>query len=187
MAHFSLFSSFYFVRRRPLKYREPDRIFERVTELTPEYLRAQGVRALILDVDNTLTLPEQQSIAPEIKVWLNDMKSHNIGLAIVSNNSRERIEPFARKIGVMYIAKARKPFPGGYRKAVSLMGVSPEQTAVVGDQIYTDILGARLSGLKAWLVKPFVLETAAFFRLKRKLEQRPIANYRRRQEENSHV
>ena len=167
-----------------MKYREPDRILGRVTDITPEFLRAQGVRALILDVDNTLTLPEQQAVSPEIKAWLTDMKSHNIGLAIVSNNSRERIEPFARSLGVMYIAKARKPLPGGYRKAVRLMGIAPEHAAVVGDQIYTDVLGARLSGLKAWLVEPFVEEEAAFFRLKRRLERRPIENYWRRRKEN---
>ena len=167
-----------------MKYREPYRIFSSVKEITPEFLRGQGVRALILDVDNTLTLPEQQSVAPDIKNWLTDMKSHSIGLAIVSNNSRERIEPFARRIGVMFISKAKKPLPGGYKKAVRLMGMKPEQVAVVGDQIYTDVLGARMSGLKAWLVEPFVQEEKAFFRFKRRMERKPIEKYWRRQKEN---
>ena len=158
-------------------------MFGSVTEITPELLRKEGVRALILDVDNTLTLPDDQTVSFEIKAWLSDMKSHNIGLAIVSNNDRERIEPFAQKLGVMYICKARKPLPGGYRKALRLMSIPAEHAAVVGDQVYTDVLGARSCGMKAWLVEPFVAEESKFFRFKRRLEKKPIEAYRLREKE----
>lgn len=162
-----------------MKYSVPDRRFHSVTELTPALLHQEHVRALLLDVDNTLTLPGDQTIQPEIRNWLEQLKTYNVGLAVVSNNKRSRVEPFARRLGIAFISRAAKPFPWGFRRARKLLNLPKESIAVVGDQIFTDVLGARIGGLRAWLVEPYVMEPGWFFRLKRRMERRPLAVYER--------
>lgn len=151
----------------------PDRYFNSVTDIRPEELHALGIRGLILDVDNTLTTHGNPEISPEIQAWLYRMKAQRFQLAVVSNNARSRVEPFGRRIGVAYFWRARKPFACGYKRAQKLFGLRPEQIAVVGDQVFTDIAGAKGCGMHAFIVRPLEPESGPFFRFKRRLE-RPI-------------
>lgn len=152
----------------------PDKQYAKVTEITIEELNALGVKGLILDIDNTLTVSDHPEVSPEVKQWLNFLKCHFIKLAVVSNNKRERVEPFARSLGVMYFFRSMKPFKKGLRQAQKMFHLDAAQIAVVGDQIYTDVLGAKRCGMKALLVQPIQLETGAFFRLKRKMERKYV-------------
>lgn len=100
-------------------------------------------------------------------------------LTILSNNSRERVEPFARKLGLDFVARACKPLPFGMTRAQRLFGLPKKQIAVIGDQIFTDIVGGNWKGMYTILVEPFTLEQGVFFRLKRKLERYPIRRYQK--------
>ena len=158
----------------------PTAMFERITELTPDILRELGVDALMLDVDNTLTTHNNPNLEPEVLAWLEVMREAEIPLIIISNNSRKRVEPFARALGLDYIACAMKPLPFGYWRAAEHLGKSGWQTAVVGDQIFTDILGGRLCGVQAILLAPIEPEDGAFFRFKRKIEVVILRHYRKK-------
>ena len=163
----------------------PDKQYTKVTEITIEELNALGVKGLILDIDNTLTVRDHPEVSPEVKQWLNFLKCHFIKLAVVSNNKRERVEPFARKLGIMYFSRSMKPLKKGLRQAQKMFHLDAAQIAVVGDQIYTDVLGAKRCGMKALLVQPIQLETGTFFRLKRKMERKYVTRFSVQKQEAS--
>lgn len=162
----------------PLLY--PTAMFRRVTEISAAYLRSLGVSALILDADNTLTTHNNPQPADDVMDWLERMRGGGIKLVIVSNNNAQRIRPFARRLGLAYTSGAMKPLTVGFRRTAEKMGLLPEQIAVVGDQIFTDILGGNLFGSPTILVEPMQPEDGPFFRLKRKLEGRILRRYQKR-------
>lgn len=150
-------------------------------DITPEMLRSMGIQGLILDIDNTLTTHDHPIPDERIFVWLEKMRSAKVRLILLSNNHPPRVEPFAKRLGLAFEADGKKPLPGGYRRAASAMGLSPKQAAVVGDQIFTDILGANLAGMPSILVEPFLEEPFFRFRVKRFLEKGIIKRYRKKQ------
>lgn len=150
-------------------------------DITADGLRKMGVEGLILDIDNTLTTHDHPVPDSRILQWLDQMRAADIRLILLSNNHPPRVAPFAQKLGLAFEADAQKPLPGGYRRAASAMGLSPRQTAVVGDQIFTDVLGANLAGMPSILVEPFQMEPFFRFRLKRFLEKGILRRYRKKQ------
>ena len=151
-----------------------------ITRLQPKQLECWGVRGLILDVDNTLTTHDNPQPHPEVLLWLEQMRSAGISMMILSNNHPPRVEPFAKLLELPFTADAAKPLPKGFRRAAARLGLPREQIAVVGDQIFTDILGGNFFGTKTVLVEPIQLEATWFFRVKRRLERSILRNYNRR-------
>ena len=149
----------------------PDVYLRSVTALTARRLRDLGIRGLILDVDNTLTTHDNPVPRPDVLRWLDGMRAAGIKMIILSNNSPARVRPFAEILGMDFAADAAKPLPGGYRRAAAKLGLGGKELAVVGDQIFTDVLGGNLCGFKTVLVKPMQPEDTRFFRLKRRLEK----------------
>jgi len=145
---------------------------DEVSQLTIERLRHWGLRSLLLDVDSTLKPYGVAEPTPDVTAWLETMKSENVGLCLVSNGSAHRIGPFAKSIGVSFVAPAIKPLPYGCRKAMRQMNFAPQTTALVGDQLFADVAAARLAGMIAILVKPISPELEPFWtRMKRPLER----------------
>ena len=142
-----------------------------VLEITPASLKARGIKALILDVDNTLTTHDNPVPAEGILEWIANMKKHKIRMLIVSNNSAERVIPFARQLKLRFVPNGAKPLPMGFDRAIRKMGLSRKEVCVVGDQIFTDILGANLAGLRSILVSPIEMEKSRFFKVKRAIEK----------------
>lgn len=155
----------------------PNLILKDVTEVNPSLMEKYKIKALILDVDNTLTTHGSQHIQSEVLDWLSQMKKLGIPMMIVSNNTKERIHPFASRLGLDYVAMGCKPLTYGFSRAQKRFGFASNQIAVIGDQIYTDIVGGNLKGCFTILVSPFQLENNAFFKIKRKLEQGHIKCY----------
>ena len=151
----------------------------RITDVTVEDLRRMGAACVLLDVDNTLTTHDAPDLTDAVKAWLSTMEAAGLALVIVSNNSAERVAPFAEKIGLPFCAHARKPLPFGFRAAAKQAGVPRKRCVVIGDQIFTDILGANLAGMKSVLLEPIQPEVEQkFIVFKRKIE-RPMLNSRR--------
>lgn len=151
----------------------------RITDVTAEDLHRLGAKAVLLDVDNTLTTHDAPDLTEEVKAWLAQRQADGFILLIVSNNSAERVAPFADKIGLPYYAHARKPLPSGFRAAAKQAGVRSEQCVVIGDQIFTDMLGANRAGISCILLEPIEPETKQkFIAFKRKIEK-PMLNSRR--------
>ncbi len=131
----------------------PKIILERVTQLTPEFLKSRGVELLMLDFDNTI-VPYTTSIPTrEMADWLEKMKQSDIALCVVSNSKRDRVQIFCREQGIPCITHAKKPFSRGICQCLEQFGKKPEHCALAGDQIYTDNLGANCAGVQSILVK----------------------------------
>ena len=155
----------------------PDNLFASYRELTPAYLQERGIRVLMMDIDNTLAPYEQPEPDESIKTWLSDMKAAGIGLAFVSNNDWERVELFARDLEIPAFAKSGKPFGKTLRRVIKLYGADVCCTAMLGDQLLTDVFAGKHIGATALLVPPIKDKTTVFWRIKRALEKPVIRTY----------
>jgi HAD superfamily phosphatase (TIGR01668 family) len=158
----------------------------RITDVTVADLHRFGVRGILLDIDNTLTTHDNPNLTPEVQNWLNMINQEGFALLIVSNNQEDRVAPFAEKIGLPFYAHACKPWPGGYAKAAALLGLSKKECVAIGDQIFTDILGANASGMSSILLEPIEFEVEQkFIVFKRKVERLLLNNKRQRRRKES--
>ncbi len=155
----------------------PDYIFGKTTDITPEFLKKLGIKNLLLDVDNTLTTHDNPHPGEGIMDWLELMRKSGINMMIVSNNYEKRVQPFADMLGLDFMSFATKPLPRGFLKGMKALRGNKKDTAIIGDQIFTDILGAQLAGITAIMVLPIEEEHGALFKLKRKLEKPVIKKY----------
>ncbi|MBQ3141559.1 MAG: YqeG family HAD IIIA-type phosphatase [Clostridia bacterium] len=146
--------------------------FTSVTQISPAFLRANGITWVALDKDNTLTPPNVAQCSPQVLAWLDDLKRSGITPVLVSNNKRERVQPVAERLGVPFIWRACKPLASGIRRAAKLLDRPLGEGAVIGDQLYTDIGAANLAGVKALLVDPLAEDYESFIVFKRRLEKR---------------
>ena len=122
-----------------------------VLEITPQRLHELGLQSLLLDADCTLKRYGSPQCAPGVAEWLDTLRQAGIGLCLVSNGFGERIAHFAAPLGLPFIAKALKPLPLGCLRAMQNMGFRRPSTAMVGDQLFADILAGRLAGLRTFL------------------------------------
>ena len=124
-----------------------------VTDVTPEILHRNGIRLLMLDFDNTI-VPYTTSVPTELMAaWLQSMAASDIRLCVVSNSHKDRVKIFCQKYGLDCITHAKKPFSNGIRRCMDEYELSPEECALVGDQIFTDVLGANCAGVYSILVR----------------------------------
>ncbi len=150
-----------------------------LTELTSDMLRSMAVSAIVLDVDNTMAAHGSQQPFEGVVEWTRRLTGDGIKLIVVSNNFEKRVAPFADKFQLPFISFACKPSPFGYLRAKKLAGVRVKDCLVVGDQIFTDILGANLCGMKSVLLDPLAPDTSPTVRFKRSLEKRLRPRYER--------
>ncbi len=126
-----------------------------IREVTPEFLKRHGITALILDLDNTLVAWHGKEIAEEIQGWVTGMRAAGVSMCIVSNTHRPgRLKELAERLGVQWVPSGGKPRRRGFLRALESMNTPAEQTAVVGDQLFTDIWGGNRCGLLTILVEP---------------------------------
>ena len=131
----------------------PKLITGELTDLTPEILKANHVRLLMLDFDNTI-VPYTTDIPTEkMSAWLQDMNASDIQLCVVSNSKRDRVKVFCGKYGIDCIIHAKKPFTKGIKSCLEKYGIPAHEAALVGDQIYTDTFGANNAGCMPILVR----------------------------------
>ena len=150
---------------------KPTYIFQSINKITTEFLKEKKISALILDLDNTLTT-HNNPVPPKSSLeWLDKMKQAGLKLIIVSNNSGKRVTPFANQLGLDFVPRGYKPLTLGFTNALKRLNVTKSQACVVGDQIFTDILGANFKGIRSVFVFPIEPETSLPFRVKRKIEK----------------
>ncbi|MCH5323748.1 MAG: YqeG family HAD IIIA-type phosphatase [Eubacterium sp.] len=141
-----------------------------VLDIDRDFLEKHMIKALVLDLDNTLSMHGHQEPENGVMQWLDEMCALGVKMTVVSNNTNKRVRPLAQKLGLPFCANGCKPLTFGITKAIRRMEVSKRHTAVVGDQIFTDIVGGNLKGVTTILVEPFHLENTWTFRLKRRAE-----------------
>lgn len=149
---------------------KPTVALKSVTDITPKLLEKLGTDAILLDVDNTLAPPTSHIPYEGVKPWIENIKNNGIDIVICSNNYKKRVKPFSDSVGLDCVAMSLKPFPFGFNRAKRKLKEKPESVLVVGDQIYTDILGANLAGMKSVLLVPRSEEHGFTIYLRRKME-----------------
>ena len=159
----------------------PDFMFNTFDEATVEFLVANKIKGVILDIDNTLEPYEHPHPGEHVKKWLADLRDAGIGAAFVSNNDKERVELFNAELGLPAYYKAKKPFKKNLLRAMNDIGSTKENTVLMGDQVFTDVWAARNAGIKAILVPPINDKKDFFTKLKRVFEKPIIKKYRKRQ------
>ena len=128
-----------------------------IYEITPEFLREQGIELLLMDLDNTLSPYIVDDATDELKAWIEDLKQGGIEPFIFSNNKGDRPAMFAEQLNVEFVKLAKKPRQGMLHTVLEQKGKTPAQTAIIGDQIYTDVLCGAIGGLYSIVVRPILL------------------------------
>lgn len=143
-----------------------------VFDIPLEELWNKGIRGIITDLDNTLVGARVPVATPELVQWLKEVQDKGFQVVIVSNNNKLRVSAFADPIVVPYISSAKKPMNASFRRAMGLMKLTEKETAVVGDQMLTDVLGGNRLGLFTILVQPVAAADEGFFtRINRRIEK----------------
>ncbi len=155
----------------------PTYMFGHYYEITPAFLQSIGVRALLIDIDNTLAPYEQPDPDDRIRAWFASLQENGIRAALVSNNHRPRVEQFNRTLGLTAFWDSGKPKKKTLLLAMKTLGVSKAETAMLGDQLLTDAYAGKHIGLPALIVPPIKDKTNPFFRFKRWCERPFIRKY----------
>lgn len=150
----------------------PDEYLKNVQQITYELLEKKHLKGIILDVDNTL-IDYYQKMPEGTKRWCQNLKKHGIQFCIASNsNKKEKVSNVAKDLEIPYIYFAKKPLKNGLKKASKIMNLETKHIAVVGDQLFTDILGANRCKMFSILVDPIEEKDIFITMIKR-----PIENY----------
>ncbi len=157
----------------------PNKIFHAFRDITVDFLKQEGITALILDVDNTLIPYEVTTAGDEVVAWLQALTDAGISYAFVTNNGKKRLTTFNRDFGAPAFYSSCKPFLRNMRAALAAMNADPAHTANVGDQIFTDTLAGKRMGIRSYLVAPIKDRRDPFTRFKRLLERPFIKKYYR--------
>ncbi len=158
----------------------PEYYFRAFLEATPEFLSSIGVKGIVLDIDNTLEPYEHDLPGEHVLSWFEALRSQGISAAFVSNNNRARVELFNKELSLPAYYKAGKPFVKNIKRAMADMGTTKENTILMGDQIFTDVLAAHNAGIRAILVPPINDKKDPFTKFKRLLERPVLRKYESR-------
>lgn len=157
----------------------PDIYLNNVKEIEYEMLQKRNIKGLILDVDNTL-IDYYKKMPEGVEKWCKELQDKGIKFCIASNsNKKEKVKNVAEKLEIPYIYFAKKPLKIGLNKARNIMGLKQEEVAVVGDQIFTDILGANRCKMTSILVEPIEEKDIFITIIKRPIENLIKNNYNR--------
>jgi HAD superfamily phosphatase (TIGR01668 family) len=148
----------------------PHSYLSSATRIDAAYLHARGLEGLLLDIDGTLKDFSAPALPPPVVLWLNGLVSQGIRLCLFSNGRTARIGQLAAQLNLPFVAEAMKPSPAGCRRGLAILGLPASRVAVVGDQIFADVLAGRLARLHTVLVCPTSRIEPWFTRLKRPFE-----------------
>ena len=155
----------------------PKLVLEHVTEITPDLLRARGLTGLLLDLDSTLIPYGAYEGAEEVQRWAADLLLAGVKLALLSNAAHGRVRFWTEKLGFAGVGLASKPLPRAFRRAARRLDLAPQQIAMVGDQLFTDVLGGNLAGMFTIMVQPLGGKALPHTRLVRRLERAVLRRY----------
>ena len=126
---------------------QPDMTVQRVQDIELRQLAAKGIRGLLLDLDNTLTVWHGMTVEPQVQAWLEQARQSGFRLCILSNSHAARVQPMGQLLQIPAVHMSAKPRTGAFRRGCQELDLPPSQVAMVGDQLLTDICGANRAGL----------------------------------------
>ena len=148
----------------------PNEYLPNVHAIDVDRLVAHGVSGLLVDLDNTLLARDTNEVSSDVLEWAASLSERGLRVCLVSNNWHERVHDVAAELGFGLVAKAIKPLPFAFWRALRLLGLKAKECAVVGDQIFTDILGGNAIGCHTILVQPLSSTDLAHTLVLRRLE-----------------
>jgi uncharacterized protein len=148
----------------------PDGHAAALTDLAVDRLWNRGWRGIVLDLDNTCCAYHKPELAAGVAAWVASARDRGFRIVMVSNNFSERVAAAGAQLGVASVPNALKPLPFGFLRALRLLGTRRRETVVIGDQVFTDVLGAKLLGLRTVLTEPIVAHDFPLTRVLRFLE-----------------
>jgi len=154
-----------------LKKLMPSQFVESIHHIDIDQLKRNKVRAVITDLDNTLVEWDRPLATPEVENWLKRLHEADIQVTVVSNNNKERVDRFCSPLDIGFICSARKPTNRAFLQAVRQMNVTIAETVVIGDQLFTDVLGGNRLGFHTILVVPVAQTDGFWTRFNRQLER----------------
>lgn len=156
----------------PMPFLTPDRYFSRLSRIDIDRdLLARGYRFVLLDIDNTILTRDTHEVPRDVGRWLARAREAGISFCLVSNNWHESVYQLADRLSLPIVAKAVKPLPPAFLKALGKLGAKRSETVVIGDQLVTDVMGAHFLGMKAYLLVPLVEQDLPHTLLLRNLER----------------
>lgn len=159
----------------------PNAYLNKVEEITIEFLQKNKIKALILDIDNTL-INYKEEMTESVERWAKDLKGQGMKLYILSNtNKKKKVENVANKLGIPYIYFAKKPLKAGFKKVQKELKENSKNIAVVGDQIFTDILGGNRAKMFTILVEPINEKDFWYTLWKRPIEKKIKMKYKNKE------
>ncbi len=162
----------------------PDYIFPTFADITPDFLISHGIKALVIDVDNTLAPYEQELPDQKTVDWFKNLSENGIKAALISNNKPERIEKYNALLSLPAYPDSKKPSTKAILRAIEEMGATLDSTAGLGDQLLTDTLAVHRLDMISIIVPPIKDKKTLFFRFKRLLEKPFIARYYKKSKAN---
>lgn len=156
---------------------EPDRYFSRISRIDIRRdIIAEGYSHVLLDIDNTILTRDTHEVPRDIGLWLAKARDAGIKFCLLSNNWHRGVHELAAQLELPIVSHAVKPLPPAYLIALNKLGAKRKNTVVIGDQLITDVIGAHLLGMKAYLVLPLVEKDLKHTLLLRNLEQALIGH-----------
>ena len=133
---------------------KPRQMTATIYDINLQPLWDSGYQYMIIDVDNTITAWNNYQVSDELMNWIKDVKKIGFRICLLSNNQQNKIQEFASELGVIAAPKGGKPFSRAFQSALTALGAAANNTLVIGDQLFTDILGGNRAGLYSILVEP---------------------------------
>lgn len=174
-----------------LKWLIPNAYFDSVYDIKLDDLARQGIRGLIIDLDNTLIPRDKKETPDKLMEWLDNLEKKGLKVCIVSNNKSSRGRDISDKIKRPVIAMAKKPARSAFKKALGILKTEPAKTVVIGDQLFTDVFGGKRMGLKTILVVPLkgkeLFTTAIIRKFERRILKRLLEDNRLQKNRNVEI
>lgn len=158
---------------------KPNLMLKNIFAVTPKLLKKYDINALLLDVDNTLAIYHDNKAVSGVDEWIKSMRENGIELYVLSNAKPKRLAKFANSVDLPYFYMSLKPLPFKINKAIKKLGVDKQNVALVGDQMFTDILGGNLANVFTIWLEIIEPEDKLSFKIKRKIEEKMRKKYKK--------
>ena len=158
----------------------PNEFVTSIFEVTPEKLTNLGIKGIITDLDNTLVEWDRADATEELVAWFDMMRDAGIKIIIASNNNEQRVRAFAEPHGIPFIYRAKKPLGKAYYDAMVSLRLRRDEVAMMGDQLLTDVLGAKRQKIYTFLVRPVADSDGLVTKFNRFVERRVYNDLKRK-------